>query len=74
MVLAQEYGLLLGKAEERVSLGQASPPLAQTLGIAAGAPVMVLDRVVMALDGRPIEWRMGYCHLVDKYYMAEMAA
>ena len=33
---------------------------------------MVLDRVVMGLDGRPIEWRMAYCHLVDKYYMAEM--
>jgi GntR family transcriptional regulator len=72
IVLAQEYGLLLGKAAERVCLGQASPSLAQTLGIAAGAPIMVLDRVVMALDGRPIEWRMGYCHLVDKYYMAEM--
>jgi GntR family transcriptional regulator len=73
IILAQEYGLLLGKAAERVCLGQASPSLAQTLGIAAGAPIMVLDRVVMALDGRPIEWRMGYCHLVDKYYMAEMA-
>ena len=72
IILAQEYGLLLGKAAERVCLGQASPSLAQTLGIAAGAPIMVLDRVVMALDGRPIEWRMGYCHLVDKYYMAEM--
>jgi GntR family transcriptional regulator len=72
IILAQEYGLLLGKAAERVCLGQASPNVAQTLGIAAGAPIMVLDRVVMALDGRPIEWRMGYCHLVDKYYMAEM--
>ena len=72
IVLAQEHGLLLGKAVERVSLGQASPSLAQALGIASGAPIMVLDRVVMALDGRPIEWRVGYCHLVDKYYMAEM--
>jgi GntR family transcriptional regulator len=72
IILAQEYGLLLGKAAERVSLGQATPSLAQTFGIAPGAPIMVLDRVVMALDGRPIEWRMGYCHLVDKYYMAEM--
>jgi hypothetical protein len=34
---------------------------------------MVLDRVVFALDGRPIEWRVGWCHLVDKYYRAEMA-
>jgi GntR family transcriptional regulator len=72
IVLAQEYGLLLGKAEERVSLNGASAPVAQALGVAAGSPVMVLDRVVLALDGRPIEWRLGWCHLADKYYMAEM--
>jgi GntR family transcriptional regulator len=72
IVLAQEYGVLLGKAVERVSLGQASPTVAQTFGVAPGSPIMVLDRVVVALDGRPIEWRIGYCHLVDKYYMAEM--
>ena len=72
IVLAQEYGILLGKAEERVSLGGASATVAQKLGIAANAPVMVLDRVVLALDGRPIEWRMGWCHLADRYYMAEM--
>jgi GntR family transcriptional regulator len=72
IVLAQDYGLLLGKATERVSLGQASPTVAQAFGIAPGSPIMVLDRVVMALDGRPIEWRLAYCHLVDKYYMAEM--
>jgi GntR family transcriptional regulator len=72
IVLAQEYGILLGKAEERVSLSGASSVIAQKLGVAAGSPVMVLDRVVLALDGRPIEWRMGWCHLADRYYMAEM--
>jgi GntR family transcriptional regulator len=72
IVLAQEYGILLGKAEERVSLSGASPAVAQKLGIAAGSPVMILDRVVLALDGRPIEWRMGWCNLADRYYMAEM--
>jgi GntR family transcriptional regulator len=72
IVLAQEYGILLGKAEERVSLSSATPQVAQSLAVAAGSPVMVLDRVVLALDGRPIEWRLGWCHLADKYYMAEM--
>lgn len=72
IILAQEYGLLLGRATERVSLGQASPTVAEAFGIGPGSPIMVLDRVVMALDGRPIEWRVAYCHLVDKYYMAEM--
>jgi GntR family transcriptional regulator len=72
IVLAQEYGILLGKAEERVSLSGASTVIAQKLGVASGSPLMVLDRVVLALDGRPIEWRMGWCHLADRYYMAEM--
>jgi GntR family transcriptional regulator len=72
IVLAQEYGILPGKAEERVSLAGATTEVAQKLGVAANAPVMVLDRVVMALDGQPIEWRFAWCNLTDKYYMAEM--
>lgn len=72
IVLAQDYGILPGKAEERVSLGEASKQVADTLGIPARAPVIVLDRVVLALDGRPIEWRVAWCNLTDKYYMAEM--
>jgi GntR family transcriptional regulator len=72
MVLAQQYGVLLGKAEERVSIGQAAQAVADTLGIPPGTPVMVLDRVVQSLDGRPVEWRVGWCHLADKYYQAEM--
>ena len=43
-----------------------------TSGPLAGSPLMVLDRIVLALDGRPIEWRMGWCHLGDRYYLAEM--
>ncbi len=73
IVLAQQYGVLLGKAEERVSIGQAAKVVADALGIAPGAPVMVLDRVVQALDGRPVEWRVGWCHLADNYYRVEMA-
>ena len=53
IVLAQEYGILLGKAEERVSLSGAIAAVAQKLGVAAGSPVMVLDRIVLALDGLP---------------------
>jgi GntR family transcriptional regulator len=72
IVLAQEYGILLGKAEERVSLSGAPPAVAQKLGIAPDEPVMVLNRLVLDLDGRPIEWRVGFCNLADRYYMAEM--
>jgi GntR family transcriptional regulator len=72
-LLAQQYGLLLGKAEERLAIGQAPDLVKGALGVPSGTPVMVLDRVVHTLDGRPAEWRLGWCHLADKYYRAELA-
>ena len=72
VVLAQQYGLLLGTAEERISIGSASADDADALGISPGASIMVLDRVVQTLDKRPIEWRVGRCHLARDYYLAEM--
>jgi GntR family transcriptional regulator len=71
-VLAQEYGLLLGKAEERISIGRAQPAVAADLGIAPDSSLLVVDRVVHGLDSRPVEWRIGYCHFADQYYLAEI--
>jgi GntR family transcriptional regulator len=72
-LLAQQYGLLLGKAEERLVIGQAPDLVKGALGVPPGTPMMVLDRVVHTLDGRPAEWRVGWCHLADRYYRAELA-
>jgi GntR family transcriptional regulator len=71
-VLSQQYGILLGKSSERVSMGQATPAMAEMLGLRTGAPLLVLDRVVTSLDGRPVEWRVGHCHFVDECYMVEL--
>ena len=70
--LAQRHGILLGKAEERVSVETATSDVAKTLQIEVGAPVAVLDRVVFGLDRRPVEWRIGRCHLAGGHYLAEM--
>lgn len=72
-VLAQQYGMLLGKASERVAIDRASPGIAEALGIAPGTSLMLLDRVVETLDGRPVEWRLARCHLASDYYLAEMS-
>lgn len=71
--LAQQHGILLGKAEERISIGVAVPAVAKPLKVPPNSPVLVLDRVTHALDGRKAEWRTGYCHLGSEYtYLAEM--
>jgi GntR family transcriptional regulator len=70
--LAQECGVLLGTAEERISLATPTTAAAQSLGIAPGTPVICRDRVVFALSGTPIEWAVAQCHLVGGYYLAEI--
>ena len=73
VVLAQQYRLLLGPAEERISIGVASAEAARALEIAQGSPVIVLDRVVRTIDGRPVEWRVGQCDLSSNYYLAHFS-
>ena len=70
--LAQKYGILLGKAEERISMASASLKVADALCIVPDSPVVVLDRVVRTIDGRPVEWRMAWCQLAKNYYLAQM--
>lgn len=72
LVLARQCGILLGMAEERVALGTAPADVARELNIALATPTMVLDRVVLTLDGRPIEWRVGWCPSTQYHYFAEM--
>jgi GntR family transcriptional regulator len=70
--LAQRNHILLGKAEERISVEAAGGDVAEALKMPAGTPVVVLDRVVFALDRRPVEWRVGRCNLAGGHYLAEM--
>jgi GntR family transcriptional regulator len=72
VVLAHRYGVLLARAEEKVGVGAAKGEVAQVLKVPDGTPLLTLDCVVYAMDGRPIEWRVARCHLRDNYYFAEM--
>jgi GntR family transcriptional regulator len=72
VALAQVYGILLGKAEERISVGGAPAAIADTLRVAPNTPVMLLDRLLLTLDGQPVEWRVAHCHLGGGFYLAEM--
>jgi GntR family transcriptional regulator len=73
VVLAQQYGILLGKGDERVSIGAASAEVAETLKVKPGVPILTLDRLVHDLSGRAVEWRLGVGHFADKYYLAEIS-
>lgn len=71
-VLARDHGIILGHADERVAAVAASKEVATDLQIADGLAVLVLDRVVFAIDGEPVEWRVAWCHLDADFYMTSM--
>jgi GntR family transcriptional regulator len=71
-LLAQQFNLLLGRAEEQVRADVADDRIAKALQIATDTPILSLDRVVYTLDGRPVEWRLAKCHLGNEVYWTEM--
>lgn len=70
--LAQEFGLVLGRGVESLSVAAACTRIAARLSIAEGTPVLRLDRTVSAIDGRPVEWRVATCHLPEEHYLVEL--
>jgi len=72
--LAPWNGMLLGKAEERVSICAPPADIGDLLGVASGTPIMFLDCVVLLLGSdRPVAWRIAHVHLPDGYYLAELS-
>jgi GntR family transcriptional regulator len=70
--IAQDYSVLLGKGEERISLGTCSPSAAEALNLTEGTQVLILDRVIWTHDGRPAEWRRAECIPDGMYYKVQL--
>jgi GntR family transcriptional regulator len=69
--LAQRYGVLLGDAEERITINSVAPDVAAALRVEVGATVLRLDRLICSLHNVPVEWRLAQCLLEEgRYYLA----
>jgi len=66
------YGITIVRAEERLRAVAASEEVAGYLGFKSGAPVLEIDRIAFALDGRPAEWRVSLCDTRHHHYLAEL--
>ena len=69
----KEYGITVGKAVERLTVVQADKAQAKSLGTDIGAPLLKIDRLTHAIDGRPIEWRISICQLRDLHYRVNLS-
>jgi GntR family transcriptional regulator len=58
--VAQEHGMTLGLARERIRTVRAGTQVAALLQTRTGARLLKLDRITFTADGIPIEWRISY--------------
>ena len=69
---AARFGITISGGQERVKAVAASSDDAAHLGLVAGAPVLLIDRIAHALDGTRIEWRRSYCSTEACSYVGEL--
>jgi GntR family transcriptional regulator len=56
--LYEQYcGQIVASAQETLTAETASPQHARSLGIPAGSPVIVIERLALSFDQQPLEWR-----------------
>lgn len=69
----RRWGVTIARAVERLSAIAADERDAALLGIAPGAPLLEIDRTALALDGRPVEWRVSRCLTTNHRYEVELS-
>ena len=68
-----EYGLRMIRAEERLHAVAASAIAARHLLVAAGTPLLCVDRIAFTYGDKPVEWRRGLCLTQGYSYYNELA-
>ena len=64
-----EFGVRMLKAHEKLKAIAAEPDAAALLGIAAGTPLLAVERVTNTYGERPVELRRGLCVTAHAHYL-----
>lgn len=68
----QRFGVTIARAEEKLRAVAADALDARSLGIAKHSPLLEIDRLALALDGAPVEWRLSRCDSTHHHYYSEI--
>jgi GntR family transcriptional regulator len=66
------FGILVGRADDKLSAVAAGKQEAGLLGVPLGAPLLRVERITYDLGGRPIEWRVSLFHMDGKHYLSRL--
>ncbi len=68
----RRFGILVMDVVDEIKAVTADTALARTLGLESPAAVLKVDRVVHAVGGRIIEWRVSWCRTDDMHYRSDL--
>jgi len=68
----ETYGVTIHRAVEELRAVAAGRTEARHLGVAAGAPLLEIDRLAETVDGTPVEWRLSRCDTRAHHYLSEI--
>lgn len=69
---AARYGATIARATETLKAVACPPDDAKLLGLDAGTPVLIIDRVAADLEGTPVEWRVSLCRTDSFHYLSDL--
>jgi GntR family transcriptional regulator len=69
----REYGINIVSAEEELRADAARKDDCRRLKVAAGAPLLHIDRVAVSLEGARVEWRTSRCNTEHFVYAVTLA-
>ena len=68
-----QFGVRIVRAREKLSAVAAEPVRASLLGVAAGTPLLAVDRVTYTFGDQPVEWRRGLCSTRNHHYLNDLS-
>ena len=69
----REYGVAIVSVDEQLRADAARREDARRLGVALGAPLLQIERVARAVDGRRVEWRLSRCDTTHLSYAVTLS-
>jgi len=57
----EKFGISIVSVRDELHVTQLPSEYADDLGLAAGAPVLMVERASINIDGRAVEWSQAYC-------------
>jgi GntR family transcriptional regulator len=69
---AAQFGIVIGRASEKLRAVAAGSREAELLGVAPGAALLRVDRTAFSIDGRLAEWRVSWCRTERVHYLSDL--